>query len=162
MSVAPQPVASLLDRLLDDEPRISTDPSVSRPEQIRRAREAIRRDLEALLNTRRGPTLLPAGLRELRRSPLLYGMPRVQGARLATDEQRAAFAREVEATIRLFEPRLRNPIVVVLPPRQAGERLMRLRVEAMLLLGEARNSVVLTSVLDPATLRFTLRDSAYE
>ena len=48
-----QLVRSVLDRLLDDAPFSPADPPVSDATQVRELREAIRRDLELLLNTRR-------------------------------------------------------------------------------------------------------------
>ena len=44
---------SLLDRLTDEDPRTTSDVAVSREESVRRFRQAVQRDVEALLNTRR-------------------------------------------------------------------------------------------------------------
>ena len=72
--------------------------------------------------------------------------------------QRDGFAREIEATIRLFEPRLRDVRVSVLDPRRDTERLLRLRIEAVAVLHEGRVPVTLVSALDPATLRLVVED----
>jgi type VI secretion system protein ImpF len=44
---------SLLDRLIDEAPELSFDPPRSRTEELRAIRETFRRDIEAILNTRR-------------------------------------------------------------------------------------------------------------
>ncbi|MGO7917306.1 type VI secretion system baseplate subunit TssE, partial [Rhizobium ruizarguesonis] len=51
---------SILDRLIDEAPDRTADPPGSFVDQVRDVREAIRRDLEALLNTRRCPATPPA------------------------------------------------------------------------------------------------------
>ena len=45
-------VPSILDRLLDDEPEISTEPATSRVKGFRSLERSVARDLEALLNSR--------------------------------------------------------------------------------------------------------------
>jgi len=50
---AEQPlVPSVLDRLLDDDPGVSREPARNRHQVLRELKQAVRRDLENLLNTR--------------------------------------------------------------------------------------------------------------
>ena len=66
----------------------------------------MRRDLEALLNARRRRLPLPPELGELATSPLGYGVPDPTAGALPRTDRREALVREIEATIRRFEPRL--------------------------------------------------------
>lgn len=145
---------SLLDRLLDNAPELAADPPRTRQQVLRDTRAALRRDLEMLLNTRFSPATPPPGLVELRVSLLRFGMPDFIGAGMTGRDQRDAFARQVEATIRMFEPRLHDVRVSVLDPRQRAERLLRLRIEAVAVLHEGAMPVTLATALDPATMRF--------
>ena len=52
----------LLDRLLDDEPKIKSEAPMTRNASLARLKTAVRRDLENLLNTRRTPDYIPEGI----------------------------------------------------------------------------------------------------
>ena len=149
---------SLLDRLLDDAPELSVDPPRTRQQVLRDTRAALRRDLEMLLNTRFAPATPSPVLPELRSSLLGYGLPDFIGTGMAARDQRDAFARQLEATIRVFEPRLRHVRVAVLDSRESTERLLRLRIEATAVLFEGPAPITLSSALDPATMRFQVGD----
>lgn len=149
---------SLLDRLIDDAPERAVDPPSARSEELRRVREGFRRDLEALLNTRRLPATPPAALGALREALPHYGVEDFVGAPLATPEQRADLARALEATIQAFEPRFRAVRVSVLKGRDPLERLLRIRIEAAVHLGpdtgQAPEPVAFETALDPAIRSF--------
>ena len=157
----PLAAPSLLDRLLDDAPDVLIDPPRTRQAQVRDALESIRRDLEAVLNTRRCPTSPPAGLQRLRRSLLTYGVGDFIGANMTTREQRQVFAAALEEAIRDCEPRFRNLSVAVLDPRDAGERVLRLRIEAMVVLEDSAMPVLFASSINPATLRFQVAEASH-
>lgn len=145
---------SLLDRMLDDAPELSFDPPRTRQQVLRDTRAALRRDLEMLLNTRCAPTTPPPGLPELRFSVLGYGIPDFIGTGMAGRDARDAFARRLEAAVRLYEPRLQDVRITVLDSRNTAERLLRLRIEAVAVLHEGAVPITLASALDPTTMRF--------
>jgi type VI secretion system protein ImpF len=157
----PLSAPSLLDRLLDREPDLSVDTPRTRQAQMRDALESLRRDLEALLNTRRCAVTPPAGLTRLRRSLLTFGMGDFIGANMVTTEQRQVFAAAMEEAIRESEPRFRNLAVSVLDPREAGERVLRLRIEAMVVLEDSAVPVLFSSQINPATLRFSVAEARH-
>ena len=66
---------SLIDRLIDRDPRASTDPHTTRAQSVRQLKAALRRDLEWLLNTRRNPDAAADSLAELSHSLFNYGLP---------------------------------------------------------------------------------------
>ena len=152
---------SLLDRLLDDAPDVRVETPRSRQAMMRDALESLRRDLEAVLNTRRCPNSPPAGLARLRRSLLTYGVGDFIGANMTTREQRAVFAAGLEESIRECEPRFRQLSVTVLDPREATERVLRLRIEAMVVLDDGAVPVLFASSVNPATLRFSVAEASH-
>ncbi len=155
----PLAAPSILDRLLDDAPDLSIDPPRSRPTQVRDALDSLRRDLEALLNTRRRPITPPNALPQLRRSLFSYGTADFIGANLVTIEQRRLFAARLEEAIRDSEPRLRQLAVTVLDPKDNAERVLRLRIEATVLLDDVNVPVLFASTISPATLRFSVAEA---
>ena len=146
--------------MIDAAPDLSIDPPRTRQTQTREALESIRRDLEALLNTRQRPFTPPAALRQLRRSLLSYGTGDFTGANMGTIEPRRVFADRLEKAIRDGEPRLRQLAVTVLNPRDSAERVLRLRIEATVLLDDLALPVLFASTVSPSTLRFSVSEAS--
>ena len=157
----PLAAPSLFDRLLDAEPDKTVDPPRTRQKQVSDALESLRRDLETVLNTRRCPRTPPRTLPRLRRSLLTFGMGDFIGANMITREQRQIFAATIEEAIRESEPRLRNLSVSVMDPRDAAERVLRLRIEAMVVLEDSAVPVLFASLINPSTLRFSVAEASY-
>jgi type VI secretion system protein ImpF len=121
----------LLDRLMDEAPEQQRDTPLTAARALDVLRLSVRRDLEALLNARRRRWLLPEGMAQLPASPLGYGIPDATAGTYALEDSREGLAREVEAVIRRFEPRLAN-VSVSLRPANELDRTLRLRVTALL------------------------------
>lgn len=68
-------VASVLDRLLDLEPKSSRDVPPTRAQSVEEFRRSVLRDLDNLLNSRNTFTDLPADFAEAGQSVLTYGLP---------------------------------------------------------------------------------------
>ena len=148
---------SLLDRLIDRDPDLAGDPPRMIGEQVNEIRESLRRDVEALLNTRRCPTTpSPDPESDLSDSLLTYGVDGFFATNLVTDEQRTAFARSLEESIRRCEPRLEDVRVSALPPRQQGERSLRLRIEAVHHLQRGLPAIAFETAVDPTTQRLQI------
>jgi type VI secretion system protein ImpF len=145
---------SILDRLLDTNPDLSQDPPLSTAEQIRELREGIRRDLEALLNTRRRPTAPPSLHEELGDALVSYGVDGMVSANLVTDEAKLRLARIIERRITLFETRLSDVRVTILKSRTNGERALRMRIQATFRVHEGMPPISFESTIDPSTQRF--------
>ena len=158
---APLAAPSLFDRLLDAEPDKTMDPPRTRQKQVADALESLRRDLETVLNTRRCPKTPSKALPRLRRSLLTYGVGDFIGANMITREQRQMFATTIEEAIRESEPRFRNLSVSVMDPRDTAERVLRLRIEAMVVLEDSAVPVLFASSINPATLRFSVAEASY-
>ena len=98
---------SLLDRLIDDDPAAEVDLPVRPQQQLRLLRLSIRRDVEALLNTRRRCLSTPPDRRRAVDSLLEYGLPDLNATRIGTDEEREILLEEIERTIKKYEPRFK-------------------------------------------------------
>jgi type VI secretion system protein ImpF len=139
----------LLDRLLDSD--ASEGPPITASMALEVLRAAVRRDLEALLNARRRRHPLPAVHPELLASPLNYGIPDATSGAYAVPERRAALAREVEATIRRFEPRLMDVRVELVGTQDELSRALRLKVNAVLRADPVPEPVSFETLLEPVS-----------
>lgn len=160
-SSSPRVRLPLLDRLLDADPDAPRDPPLTQPLAVEALRAAVARDLEALLNARRRRVPLDPRLVELPRSVVGYGIPDPTAGTFSQEETRQALAREVEAAIRRFEPRLTN-VHVTAPKleRDATDRTLRLRVEAVLRTDPVPEGIAFETVLRPSTLDVAVRETA--
>lgn len=145
---------SILDRLIDEAPDRTVDPPMSFVDQVRDVREAIRRDLEALLNTRRCPATPPAALSELKDALVSYGVGGIVSANLMTDQAKLKLAAAIERRIALFETRLSDVRVTILKSRTMTERALRMRIQATFRLHEGMPPISFESTIDPSTQRF--------
>ena len=148
---------SVLDRLLDDEPGISREPARGREQVLRDLKEAVRRDLENLLNTRRRILARPSGLKELNCSLVNYGIPDFTGANLGAAAEREEFCRQVQSVIRQFEPRFKSVTVRPLTNAEPLDRTLRFRIDALLIADPAPEPIVFDSTLKPATGDFEVK-----
>ena len=147
----------LLDRLIDEAPERLQDAPLSQAEALSLLRQSVRRDMEALLNARRRWRSWPRTLTELAVSPLNYGIPDCTGGAYHDRGEREALRREIEDTIRRFEPRFRSVRVLLLEDENQRETALRLRVEALLHAEPAPEPVAFDTVIDPVTANVLVR-----
>jgi type VI secretion system protein ImpF len=151
-SAQPVMVASLLDRLLDDDEREPLGYHVGSGE----LEQGLRRDIEAMLNTHQYTKGLPTELKELSESLLDYGMPLFLGLSSASEPAREQFRSDVETALRRFEPRLTQVSVTLLDNTDKLDRTLRFRIEARMLVTPDLQPVCFDSVLEPANRRFSV------
>jgi type VI secretion system protein ImpF len=160
---APRIRLPLLDRLLDADPDAPADPPLTTQVAVERMRNAVRRDLEALLNARLRRVPLPPNLIELPTSPVGYGVPDPTAGSFTEEDRRQGLTQEIEAAIRRFEPRLTNIRVTLAPlPREQRElmdRTLRIRIEAVLRSDPIPEQVIFDTVLRPVTMDVSVRES---
>ena len=150
----------LLDRLLDADPGSPRDPPLSQSLAIEQLRVAVRRDIEALLNARRRRLPPDPGLDELPLSPVGYGVPDPTAGSFTEEERRAAISREIQATIARFEPRLTNiKVQLHKAEREALDRVLRLRIEAVLRTDPVPEHISFETLVRPTTLDVAVRES---
>jgi type VI secretion system protein ImpF len=138
---------SVLDRLLDDEPKSKTEGPLTHSKSLAQLKVAIRRDLENLLNTRCTPQPLPESSLETRRSMYNYGVPDITeiGQNFLYEKDR--LLSEIEKAVRIFEPRLVGAKVAVLPAVGAS-RVVRFVIEGMLRIDPAPEHIVFDAALE--------------
>lgn len=151
-------LASIIDRLVDRDPDAARDPPRSNSERLAAHRLAVLRDLSDLLNTRRAIRSLEAAHADLSPSTLHYGLDDPSATDLSSMKDRETFRRDVEATIRLYEPRFRRVSVHVLDADGPRTGPLRLRIEALLHAEPAPLAVTFDSVLDPSDGSFQVED----
>jgi type VI secretion system protein ImpF len=148
---------SVLDRLLDNEPEAEREPPANGFQNLRQLKHAVRRDLEALLNTRQDIFAeLPAEFTEVRRSLLTYGLPDFTACTLLSASDRTRIRRALEQAIAVFEPRLDRVRVVLESPRQ-HERTLRFRIEALLRAEPSPEHVTFDAMLQLSTQEYTIQ-----
>ncbi|HEV7221123.1 MAG TPA: type VI secretion system baseplate subunit TssE [Pirellulales bacterium] len=144
---------SILDRLLDHAPDVSTEPAWSWTQDVGEMKASVMRDLEALLNTRqtRSDLMRDAPDAEIAQSVLTYGLPDLTSVGAASPEAREALRWAVEEAIRRFEPRLMDVRVSASDVEDAFDRTLRLTVEAWLAMDPEPVPVVFDTVVESST-----------
>jgi type VI secretion system protein ImpF len=138
---------SVLDRLIDAEPRVPADPYITRAQSVRQLKASLRRDLEWLLNTRRSPEGAGETEHELARSLYNYGLPDFSAYSINSPKDRNRLLRAIESTIAYFEPRLASVKVTPIEVAGVNTRVLRFQIEGMLLMDPAPEQVSFDTVL---------------
>ena len=139
---------SVIDRLIDFDPRLGADPGISLNESIRRYKDSVLRDLEWLLNTRRTVIRVPDECAELSRSAFVYGLPDISSMSGDSDVNRRQLLRDIEECIRIFEPRLTGVRVTQVEEKEGAQRRVRFAIEGLLRMEPNPERVLFDTVLD--------------
>jgi type VI secretion system protein ImpF len=150
---------SVIDRLIDTEPRLAADPPVTWAESLRRHKNALLRDVEWLLNTRRTIEPASASYPELRQSVYQFGLPDISSASADSSETPLMLQLHVEETLRLFEPRLTGVQVSLGNSGGGHRRDIRFVVDAFLRLDPDPERMIFDTVLETASGEFHVRGS---
>jgi type VI secretion system protein ImpF len=137
---------SVLDRLLDYEPKEPRELVASRSKSLRQLKESVKRDLEWLLNTRYVPDEIPSDLKEVNNSLAVYGLPDFSTASIKSPADRNRLRAALEAAINTFEPRL-GDVTVTIEPIRANERVLHFRIDARLMVDPAPEPITFDTVL---------------
>jgi type VI secretion system protein ImpF len=141
---------------MDDEPDSSVEASSSRSQAVRQLKEALRRDLEWLFNTRRVAIPPQESLKEVNRSVYIYGLPDFTSFRV---KDRDRLVRILHSAIKLFEPRLANVRVMLVDSDNTGNRTVRLRIEGLLLMDPAPEHVSFDTLLELTSGEYEVKDA---
>jgi type VI secretion system protein ImpF len=148
---------SLLDRLIDRDPKSSSEPPLTWGESVRRLKDSLRHDLEWLLNTRRIPVEPPEALEELPRSLYYFGFPDITSLGRDSRDTRSRLLRQVEETIAAFEPRLANVKVSLTEFDDDGRRQLRFTIEGLLRMEPNPEQVVFDTVLEMSSGEYRVK-----
>ena len=142
---------SLLDRLIDLDPDVSTEPAWSRSLTLREFERSVLRDLEALLNTRQIRSDLPDDLPESAQSSLTYGLPDFSSAGVGYVDERERLRKAVEDVIHRFEPRIKQVRVMLHNPENDFDRTLRMTIEGLLWVEPNPQPIAFDTVLQPSS-----------
>src|SRR5947209_7396274 len=147
---------SILDRIIDPE---SAGTVAQRGYTERQMEQAVRRDLEELLNTRQPYSDLPPEYVQCRSSILNYGLPDLNSLQAYTPTQREEIGKILEAVIGVHEPRLRDIHVSLRGGGEPTDRAIRFRVDAKLRLDPAPE-IAFDTILELMTGHYTVQSAA--
>lgn len=138
--------SSVLDRLLDFEPKASEEAPKSRSKSLAELKQSVRRDLEWLLNTRSYPGEIDEHLEEVNKSVMMFGLPDFTGMSARSDSELKRLARTLEKAMKTFEPRFLN-LKVSLEPVSNIDRLLKFRIEAQLNIEPSPEPIAFDTIL---------------
>ncbi|QNA87286.1 type VI secretion system baseplate subunit TssE [Massilia sp. Dwa41.01b] len=119
-------------------------------------KDAVARDLEALLNTRSViPEHLLKGFPECVRSVVGYGLRDFADLSLSSPSDRAAICQCIEKAIACHEPRLRK-VKAHLELRDGAVNRLNFSITALLVASASQESVNFDAVLQPSTLSYSI------
>ncbi len=158
MSNPPRLLPSLLDRLLDDRPHQSTEPSGLRTFSLAEYKASIVRDLEVLVNTRQSLVAEELeGFPHLAGSILEYGMPDFTSRSVLDPHDRRLIQQQLERAISTGDRRFHR-VRVQLLAQQDGHRMLTFRVDAVLHLQDISRQVSFDAVLQVNTQEYTVQN----
>jgi len=123
--------ASVLDRLIDNEPGVLHEPVQRRTYSVGQIKASVVRDLENLLNTRRNIRPLPVKYREVNSSLFVYGLQDFTSKDPRSPSVKLHLRNDVEKTIARFEHRLKN-VTVHIESEDSSDRKIRFRITGVL------------------------------
>ncbi|WP_263771371.1 type VI secretion system baseplate subunit TssE [Propionivibrio soli] len=123
---------SVLDRLLDDDPKEAVESRNQQMFDLRRLKQAVARDIEALLNTRCvDPEETLETFPQARNSMIGFGITDLSSLSLLNPSDRAYLRDKIRQTVERHEPRL-GAVRVSLDTPTDTDRTLRFRVDAFL------------------------------
>ncbi len=140
---------SLLDRLIDRDPDVSTEPARMRGQSLQAYKSSVLRDVEALLNTRKGRPHLDQSFRELRQSVLTFGLPDFTSTLAGNMDETNLLCQAVEQAIATFEPRLRDVQVKIRDVEDKSDRKLRMEISALLWIDPEPMPITFDTIVKP-------------
>ncbi len=148
---------SVLDRLLDFEPRANTEAPKSRSRSLRELKQSVQRDLEWLLNTRNHLGEIDERLEETPKSVAAYGLPDFTGISVRSHLEIERLRKSLETAIKNYEPRFLD-VKISLEPIANNERILSFRIEAFLNIEPTPEPIVFDTVLELGNGDFEVKE----
>jgi len=150
---------SVLDRLIDLDPKSTTEEEKSKYQQLKDLRQSVKRDLENLLNTRYRIVSPPEDFEEMQISILNYGLADLATVNITDVEKRKAFTRNLEYLLKTYEPRFKSVTVSYQDNKESTDRTLRFRIDATIYADPSPEVVVFDSVLEPVSRTVNVQES---
>jgi type VI secretion system protein ImpF len=138
---------SVLDRLVDDDLRHSGEVRLTRLKLLTKLKEAVRRDLEWLLNTRH-PVQPAAEGTQLANSVYMYGLPDVTSLSVLSERDRKFLTQSIQTAVAKFEPRIINVTVNLVTVGHDRVPSLRFAIEGLLRVDPSPEHVSFDTVLE--------------
>jgi|SRR5579862_839299 len=138
---------SVLDRLIDRDPKNHSEVPFTRAQSLRELKLALKRDLEWLLNTRKTIEPSPDSARETVRSVFHYGFADISSKSVLSSRDQIDLVRDMEASIAIFEPRLKRA-KVRMEQVEGSYRMLKFVIEGLLCMDPAPEPVRFDTVLE--------------
>ena len=138
---------SVLDRLIDNEPKNRAEVPLTRAQSLRELKLALKRDLEWLLNTRKTIEPSPDSARETNRSVYHYGFSDISSKSVLSARDQSDLVREMESAIAIFESRLRRARVRM-EQTTGSYRTLKFVIEGLLCMDPTPEPVRFDTVLE--------------
>jgi type VI secretion system protein ImpF len=148
---------SVLDRLIDLEPNQTHEAPKSRSTSVRELKQAVRRDLEWLLNTRSVAYVADESLTEALRSVAFYGLPDFTGMSAKSNAEQKQLTKMMESAMRNFEPRFLDLRVTLVPVTDL-DRQLKFHIEARLDIEPTPEPVAFDTVLQVGSGDFAVTE----
>lgn len=152
---------SIIDRLFDDEPHLQSDKKVEHHQLLRQMRASIRRDLESLLNSRYYLIQPGSELAEVEKSLFNYGLPDLATVNIMNVEKRQIFIKQLEATLKVYEPRFKSVKITFNDNVDEIDRTLRFRIDTVIYADPAPEVVIYDSTLDSVTRTVNVKELSY-
>lgn len=110
-------------------------------------REALRRDIEALLNSHRRFLPTPKNLQHVASSMLNFGVPDFSNEGYSTKDHKELLRAEIERSIARNEPRLHGVRVELVESRESA--VLRFRITAHARIADSVESVAFSTAVEP-------------
>jgi type VI secretion system protein ImpF len=149
---------SVLDRLIDDD-LLLDEKQLTRSESVRKLRDAVRRDLEWLLNSRQPVDPAPEGS-QLEDSVFMYGLPDFSAMTVKSSVDRQRLCKSIQAAVCRFEPRLSNIRVNLVASNEDLMPRLRFVIEGQLRLDPNPEQVSFDTVLELSSGEYKVRGEA--
>ncbi|MGQ5523277.1 type VI secretion system baseplate subunit TssE [Chitinimonas sp. PSY-7] len=146
---------TLFEKLFDDNPKVQSESNPLRRLNIEQLKESVANDLEALLNSRRGPDETLADYPLANHSILSFGILDFVGMSLSNPADCYRICRTLEETILCHEPRLKN-VRVHLEADQGSTNSLLFSISALLVVYPAQEPVSFDAMLQPTIQQYSV------
>lgn len=153
--------ASILDRLIDDDPSNRVEAEASKHQKLKQLRQSVRRDLENLLNTRLRIIEPDDEYSQLKHSLLNYGLPDLATVNISNIDKRKAFVQQLEGLLMDFEPRFKSVSVNYQDNSNSVDRTLKFRIDATLYADPSPEVVIFDSVLEPVSRTVNIEEAGH-
>ena len=142
---------SVLDRLTQVE-----DWPATRNQSVRFFRDALKRDLEWLLNTRKPPLKELTAHTVARDTVINFGLPDISALGLSSSTDQRSLRTAIEGCLKVFEPRL-SDVRMTLESSDTTDRRLRFHIEANMKLDPAPEEIAFDTVLELASGEYKVK-----